>query len=100
MLQSENNGVFLEVWDKDENEMVRNVVIRYLMTTQFKWMAELHKLTCGCETWIYTNSLHALLLLQRKIYQWTQNKNISYFKQTFRKPIIYRVHDTHRQNHE
>ena len=69
VLQSEKNRVLSKVPEKYDNAIVRDTLLIFLRPVQLQKMTEHHKVTCGCEKSISSNSLHASLLLWRKHYE-------------------------------
>ena len=63
VIQLEKNWGLHEVWNKCGNVIAGYAVLRYLMPIQVQWTTESHKVTCGYETCISANILHASLFL-------------------------------------
>ena len=57
----------LKIKDRYVNTIFINIGLRYLIPIQVERITEHHRVTCGCERCISTNSLHVLLLLWIKM---------------------------------
>ena len=62
MPEPEYNGGLTEVGDSDGNVIINNKVIIYWTHIQVRLITKRQKVTCGCETCIFANSLHASFL--------------------------------------